>query len=309
MVGCILLWAAGAQAQELKLRAGSFVPPNSTFGALFKMLIDDLNEKGKGQFQVELLGPSAVPPFELGNAVGTGVIDIACVPTSYYKGKMPESDTLTLANIPYAELRRNGGWEAINKLHNQKMNAWYLTAFGDGLKYHVFVNKPVNSVADLNGIRIRSAPLYNGFLKSVGTNPVNIPPGEMYTALERGTVDAYAWPLGGIHDEGWHRYTKVRIDPGFFNVAAPVLVNLPKWRAMTDRQREIFTKAALDWETAYLKWRENYLKVEQEKQNASGIRVVDLGPEWAKKADDALIAELRATNAKDVDELLRLTRR
>ncbi len=41
-------------------------------------------------------------------------------------------------------------------------------------------------------------------------------PGEVYTALERGVVDGYGWPITGIFDLGWHEKTKYRVDPGFY---------------------------------------------------------------------------------------------
>ena len=42
-------------------------------------------------------------------------------------------------------------------------------------------------------------------------------PGEVYTALERGVVDGYGWPIGGIFDLNWHERTKFRVDPGFYD--------------------------------------------------------------------------------------------
>ena len=50
----------------------------------------------------------------------------------------------------------------------------------------------------------------------LGANVVTTPPGEVYTALERGVVDGYGWPILGIFDLGWQEKTKYRVDPGFY---------------------------------------------------------------------------------------------
>jgi hypothetical protein len=55
---------------------------------------------------------------------------------------------------------------------------------------------------------------------------VTIPPGEVYTALERGVVDAYGWPIMGVFDLGLQEKTKYRFDPGFYNVEVSIVFNL-----------------------------------------------------------------------------------
>ena len=59
----------------------------------------------------------------------------------------------------------------------------------------------------------------------MGATVVQTPPGEVYTALERGVVDGYGWPITGIFDLGWHEKTKYRVDPGFYSAEVSVLVN------------------------------------------------------------------------------------
>ena len=62
-------------------------------------------------------------------------------------------------------------------------------------------------------------------------------PGEVYTALERGVVDGYAWPLVGIFDLGWADKTKFRVDPGFYNIELGVVFNWPAGTSSTRSRR------------------------------------------------------------------------
>ena len=67
-------------------------------------------------------GPRAIPTFEVGNAVKTGVVDIAMSTGAFYTNVMPEADILKLAERPVVEQRKNGAFDYINKMWNEKAN-------------------------------------------------------------------------------------------------------------------------------------------------------------------------------------------
>ena len=71
--------------------------------------------------------------------------------------------------------------------------------------------------------------MYLQAIKGLGGNPVVIPPTEVYAALERNVVDGYCWPAVGIRDWGWQKHTQYVVDPGFYNVPNPLLINLKMW--------------------------------------------------------------------------------
>jgi TRAP-type C4-dicarboxylate transport system substrate-binding protein len=302
-----ILASGTASAQEVRLRGGVFVPLTSAFGSPCKRFVDELNEKGKGQVQMQLLGPEAMPPFELANAVSGGVLDFICVPPAYYKGKMAESEAIYFTNIPFTEHRKSGAYEALNKFHNEKMNAQYLTSYGDGVRFHFYLNRDnIKGPEDFKGLKIRSAPNYDALLVSLGATPVAIPPGEVYTALERGTVDGYGWPFWGIHDLGWDKYTKVRVDPGFHNVAVTILMNLPKYKSLNAAQKKVVDDTALWLETSFPSWRDEITATDMKKQQASGIKAVDFGPAWRKRADDTYLQQIEKNSPENINALRKL---
>jgi TRAP-type C4-dicarboxylate transport system substrate-binding protein len=305
-IAAALTISGAAAGQELKLRTGVFVAVNSAFGEPCRRFADEVNAKGKGQIKLQLLGPDAMPPFELANAVASGVLDMACVPPGYYKGKMAEAEAIYVSNLPFTEHRKTGAWEAINKLHNEKMNVQYLAAYGDGVQFHFYANKELKSPDDFKGLKVRTAPNTHAFATVLGSTIVATPPGEVYTALERGTVEAYAWPLWGIHDLGWERYTKVRIDPGFHNVVVNVLINLPKYKALKPEQKKVLDEASLWLEANSPKWRDEVSAIDRKKQEASGIKVVDFGPAWRKRAEDVFFAEIEKASPDNMKALRKL---
>ena len=209
--------AGAASAEELTLKSAVFVPPTTTYGIPFKRFVDRVNETGKGVLQIRIVGgPEAVPADGQALAVKNGVLDLSAIPTAYYKSLMVEGDAQVLNDLSLAEQRKSGLYAALNELANQKMNANYLTSYGIGVHFHFYVTKDmaVAKPADLKGLRFRGQPNYAAMFRHYGIAGVNIAPSEVYTALERGTVQGYGWPLWGIEDFGWDKLTKTRIDPG-----------------------------------------------------------------------------------------------
>ncbi|MFL5112209.1 MAG: TRAP transporter substrate-binding protein DctP, partial [Microvirga sp.] len=252
--------------------------------------IEIVNAEGKGKIRIDYIGgPKAMPPFEVGNALKSGVVDIANVTGAFYTNVFPESDAWKLTQRPMSELRKNGGFDYMAKLYDEKMNAIYLARQIGNTPFHVYLTKPIFK-PDLTGLKIRITPVYRDFFTALGATVVQTAPGEVYTALERGVVDGYGWPIHGIFDLGWQEKTKYRVDPGFYSAEVSIIVNKRKWDSLTDEQRAVLTRAGEALEANYADVaKEN--AAEAEKQKAAGIQVIRLDGEaaeaWRKKAYEA----------------------
>jgi len=231
-------------AQEVTLRAVTAFAEKTTYSRPFEKFIEQVNAEGKGIIQINYIGgPKAMPPFEVGNALKAGVVDIANTTGAFTTNVMPESDAWKLTERPMSELRKNGGYDYMAKLYAEKMNAIFLARLVDNNQFHLYLNKPI-STPDLAGLKIRITPVYRDFFQALGATVVQTPPGEVYTSLERGVVDGYGWPITGIFDLGWHEKTKYRVDPGFYTVEVSVLVNKTTWDKLSDAQKAVLRKAA-----------------------------------------------------------------
>jgi TRAP-type transport system periplasmic protein len=182
------------------------------------------------------------------------------------------------------EQRKNGAWAELNKLHNEKLNAWFLARTGMNTPFHIYLNKRIEKY-DFNGLKIRVTPVYRDLVQALGGATVTTAPGEVYTALERGVVDGYGWPIQGIFDLGWHEATKFRLDPGFYNVDVNVLVNLETWRKLDDAQRKFLTDTAL-WLESLDRENEAINKAEIERQAKANIQPIKFSDAEAKRFVD-----------------------
>ena len=244
IAGAVFVAAATtASAEEITLRAVSAFAEGTEFSRNFERFVEKVNADGKGLIKINYIGgPKAMPPFEVGNALKSGVVDVANATGAFYTNVMPEADAWKLTERPMSELRKNGGYDYMSQLYAEKMNAIFLARHVDGNPFHLYLNKPI-SKADLSGLKIRITPVYRDFFQALGATVVQTAPGEVYTALERGVVDGYGWPITGIFDLGWHEKTKYRVDPGFYTAEVSILVNKSTWDRLTDAQRNLLRKA------------------------------------------------------------------
>lgn len=238
----IALIGSGTNAAEITLKAVSAFGHDTFFNQRFKSFVDKVNAEGKGVMKIHVVGgPESTPPLEIGNAVRTGVVDLANTTGVFHANLVPEALAGTLAEKPMAELRANGGYALLDRIHRKKGNMVWLARVSDGLQYHIYTNKKVEA-GDFSSLKLRSVPVYRAFFQSLGATPLQVPPGEVFTALERGVVDGYGWPSVGIFDLGWQEKTKYRVEPGFYNVEVGLYMNQNTWKKLDDAQREFLEK-------------------------------------------------------------------
>ena len=277
-------------AQELTLRAVTAFAEGTQFSQGFERFIEKVNKDGKGVIQINYIGgPRAMPPFEVGNAVRSKVVDIANVAGAYYTGLMPEADAFKLLSMPAAQQRQNGTWAFLNELHHQKLNSYYLARQFVSVPFHIYLNRKIDKI-DFTGLKIRVTPVYRDIVQALGGTPITTPAGEVYTAIERGVVDGYGWPIIGIFDLGLERVTKFRMEPPFYSVDVNVLVNNDVWKSLNDAQKKVLTDAAIWLEGLDATEGLDLVKAERERQAKAGIETLDLGAaasqDFLKKAND-----------------------
>ena len=137
----VKLWlaaAAGAAlpalagAQEVTLKLVSAFPETATYEKHMTPWIQKFNAGGKGVAQINFIGgPKAIPTFEVGTSVKNGVVELAMNTGAFYTNLMPEADFLKMSQITIAEQRKNGAFDYINKVWNQKANLVYLARMVD----------------------------------------------------------------------------------------------------------------------------------------------------------------------------------
>src|SRR6185436_15330546 len=144
--------ATAANAQEVTLKGITAFAEKTFNSRPFERFIEKVNTDGKGKVQINYIGgPKAMPPFEVGNALKGGVVDIANTTGAFTTNVLPEGDAWKLTEVPMSELRKNGGFDYMAKLYSDKMNAIFLARHVDNNPFHLYLNKQLTK-PDLSGL-------------------------------------------------------------------------------------------------------------------------------------------------------------
>jgi TRAP-type C4-dicarboxylate transport system substrate-binding protein len=271
----LTLGTSSAIAQEITLKAVNAFQEGTYFAKNFERFIKKVNEEGKGVVQINYIGgPKAIPTFDQAAALRNGVVDLANTAASFTASLVPEGLAFNYTRMTMAELRKNGGLELLNKAYLDK-GLYYYARTGEGIPYHIYTNKKIDK-ADLSGLKLRSAPIYRDFFQKLGANIATIPPSDVYTALERGVVEGYGWPLLGIFDMAWHEKTKYRVDPGFYTIEQGVVFSANTWKKLTPAQRAFMEKQAAWLESLNAEDAARDVPAELKRQADAGIQTIKL---------------------------------
>lgn len=275
---------AGNGEETITIKAANAYPPNEILAQGYTVFEEILNEKSDGRIKIEYVGgPETVPPFELGEALRTGVVDMMINAAAYYADQVPEGLALSYSELTTKEENEGGAIEFLNKIHNEKLNAQLISRMSE-VGFLLHTKDPVEKIEDLKGMRIRGTPTYRPVIEAVGAEMVSMPGGEIYTALERGVIDGYGWVSSGITDAGLHEHTSSIVGPKFFRADIVLAFNLDTWNKIPEDLQKIIYEAAYESEAKLHEIAKEYEEREAKVFEEEGIEFVDLGEEFTKKS-------------------------
>lgn len=245
-----LIFPSMMWAKSVKFKAVAFLPVNNENVSGFNIFVEKVNEKFKDKIEIELIGgPDITPPFQLHEAVKNGVIDMALTSCGYYPSLLWEAQSAMFTNKDYKEIAKTNYFDTMSKLHEEVGLIW----LGQGtldMTFYLYSNQKVEKPGDFAGKKIRVFPPFIPLIQTLGAAPINLPMGDIYTAMERGAVDGFVMThLGFVKDFSWHEVTKYVVAYPLYQATAVILVNPSKWNEIpAEVQKEIiaFKQSTVD---------------------------------------------------------------
>jgi len=225
-------------AAEKTITGINFAPNHVFYGKPLVEFADLVNKSGSG-LKLDLKPYGSIGMFEIGNAVKNGVVDMANIPPTFMTNVVPVAEIIKLSTKPMKELNANGTWTLYNKALNEQGNMELLTAWGEGVNFHIYLRDKKIDKPDLSGLKMRAVPAYRAGFAKLGATPVNMPFNELYTALERKVIDGYGITLSNIVTWGWSKFTKYRVDPGFYQVWSLFVINKKTWDGLSPAHKNV----------------------------------------------------------------------
>ncbi|MCR9213207.1 MAG: TRAP transporter substrate-binding protein [Proteobacteria bacterium] len=245
--------SAPASAEEVKLNMPSTFPGSLIqLGQAGVRFADTVNEISGGDIEVKFFEPKAlVPPLEIFDAVANGSVDAGWSVSGYWGSK--NSALNLFAAVPFgpaageylAWMWYGGGEKMMNDIYNpfgiQSLVCGVIAPEASG-----WFRKEINSPEDLKGLKMRFFGLGAKAMQKLGVDTQLLAGGDIYPALERGTIDATEFSMPAIDQNlGFYNIAKHYYFPGWHQQSTiqELLVNKAKWDGMTDQQRAIITTA------------------------------------------------------------------
>jgi TRAP-type mannitol/chloroaromatic compound transport system substrate-binding protein len=268
-----------------------------------------VSDATNGKFQISVAPAGEIVPMpQAADAVAAGTVECSHTAAFYYVGKDP---TWAFGScIPFGlNFRQMNAWWQENggeKLFNdflKPQGVRYILSGNTGAQMGGWFRKEIASMDDVKGLKMRIPGLGGRLFSAVGAVPQQIPGGDIYPALERGTIDAAEW-VGPYDDEklGFHKVAKYYYYPGFWEGGAALgwIVNNKAFDALPSDYRAILTAAAHEANAAMM--------AKYDGRNAAALRRLIAGGTQVKpfpkpvmegfyKAAQGMYQELSAQNA------------
>lgn len=260
-------------------------------------------EATDNQFQIQAFAAGEiVPGLNALDAASNGTVEACHTAPYYYFGKDP---TFALfCAVPFGlNTRQQNAWfydgEGL-KLMNEfvrKFNVYSLPAANSGCQMGGWFRKEVKEVADFNGLKFRIGGFAGLTIQKLGGVPQQIAAGDIYAALERGTIDAAEW-VGPYDDErlGLYKAAKYYYYPAWWegSTANHLMINLVKWNDLPKRYQTIVAAAAAYANAEAL--------AKYDARNPAALRkLIAGGTELRPFAQPIMEACLRASNEVNAD--------
>jgi TRAP-type mannitol/chloroaromatic compound transport system substrate-binding protein len=232
-----------AQSQpKVTWRCTSSFPKSldTIFGAA-QTMADYVKESTDGNFNIQVFASGEiVPGLQAMDAAAAGTVEMCHTACYYFWGKDP---TWALATaVPFslndrqmnAWLYSGGGNDLLNEFFSTQ-GLYGLAAGNTGVQMGGWYRKEINTLEDLKGLKMRIGGFAGKIIEKLGVVPQQIAGGDIYPALEKGTLDACEW-VGPYDDEklGFAKVAKYYYYPGWWEGGPTLhsLINLEKWNAL-----------------------------------------------------------------------------
>jgi TRAP-type mannitol/chloroaromatic compound transport system substrate-binding protein len=217
-----------------------------------ELLAKAVAEATDNKFQIQVFSAGEiVPGLQVLDAVQNGTVEMGHTATYYYFGKDPTfAFGTSVAFGPNARI--NQGWYTLGggkEAFNEFLKSYNCVAFLAGnttCQMGGWFRKEINSVEDLNGLKFRIGGFAGKVLQKLGAVPQQIAAGDIYPALEKGTIDAAEW-VGPYDDEklGFYKVAPHYYYPGWWEGGSMLLglVNQDKWNALPKNYQAVLEQA------------------------------------------------------------------
>jgi len=258
LAGSAMMLAAGtsliaetAAAADHNWRFSNLYGRGTAFGELYENLGKNIEKLSNGDIKVQVLySGEGVGTQGLLGAVKTGLITMGAPFQSMHAGELPAGVVEiglpggTADTDELYDLFHNKGWDKVlEKAYGSQGMVWLEPYIQPPV--YIITKKPINSVEDFKGMKIRAPGAYGKFLRNLGASPVSLAWSEIYTSLATGVIDGSIGSNMIDHRDGNH----VEVAKYMYRLplagaqVLPIVVNRNAWKKLSEEDQAAVRKA------------------------------------------------------------------
>jgi TRAP-type transport system periplasmic protein len=266
----------------------------------------------KGTIKFIVSGPETVPAFEQLQPVAAGAFQFLNTHGAYHFGTSPLLAVIEAIGGTPEQRRASGIFDQVD-IYYQKLGLKIIAMpMGPDGGYQIILRQPLTANGDLAGRKIRGNATYANVIKMLGASTVTMPPVEIYTALDKGVIDGFAFTTNGIIGTRFYEVSKYLLRPAFGFGTLPILMNLATWNKLPEPDKKVLLD---EGKKASEKWMQDATKLiadEEKELLAKGLTIIQMNDASKAKLKQAWsegLWEIAGQKAKkEVDELRALAK-
>ena len=251
-IALMTLGSSPASRAETELTLVYPFPDFLIYTKLCKELAEKITVATKGSIKIKVLPFNSIGMFKQPAAVTSGRVDLACTPAAFYARGLPENEAVSTSNSGPATVRANGGFKILDDLHQKHLNMKYLGWTESGGLFRIYTKGAPKFTAaglpDFTGIKLRDNPIYGAFFRALNATTHSMKSSEVYSALEKGVVNASAWATIGLKGLKWDKFLRHAIEPNFYQTDIGWIMNLDKWKSLDAGTQKILQDTVIEHE-------------------------------------------------------------
>ncbi len=244
-------YAQGAEP-VIKLKYSIYSPPTHQMAVLAGQFCEEMKKRTKGRVEISLFaGGTLTTATKVFNGVVTGISDIGMSNIAYTRGRFPQSEVLDLPiGFPSGYVATQVAQDFFNKTKPKEFDSVHmLYIHGCGPNVINTTKKPVRTLADLKGLKLRGTGRVADVVKALGATPIPLEMADIYDSMSRGVVDGVLISTNNLKD--WKIGELIKTVTASWKLGGVytfyVVMNKDKWKSLPEDIKKIFNEVSEEY--------------------------------------------------------------
>jgi TRAP-type C4-dicarboxylate transport system substrate-binding protein len=241
--------ALGFGAEVIKLKSANYLPPTHKMSLLGQQFCEEINKRTNGQVEITYYpGGTLLSPVKMFTGVTQGIADMGLSHIAYTRGRFPVTEIFDLPlGFPSGFVAAQVSNDFYNKFKPAEWDSVHVLYFAEsGPLILQTVSKPVRTLKDLSGLKIRATGQMSEVIKSLGGLPIPLEMPDVYEALRRQVLDGVTVDLSTL--KYWKFADVIKYVTATWRLGTGYdfyfVMNKDKWNSLPPNIQKIFTDVA-----------------------------------------------------------------